>query len=95
MAIVLMVLNLTAKQYYYAELFLDDEWVASHALYERAFFAMLICFIVRCQYYCAWKLVEAAVIVTGLGFNGYDSNGKPQWCVSQTTSGTVRGDADG
>jgi lysophospholipid acyltransferase len=31
----------------------------------------------RCQYYFVWKLTEAAGNLSGLGFSGYDSNGRP------------------
>ena len=40
---------------------------------------MVVCFVTRCQYYCVWKLVEAAVVVTGLGFNGHDDKGNSKW----------------
>jgi len=33
----------------------------------------------RCRYYFIWKLAEGAGIITGLGFSGYDKNGKPTW----------------
>jgi len=34
---------------------------------------------VRCTYYFIWKLAEGAGNLAGLGFSGYDANGKAQW----------------
>ncbi|KAI9146105.1 MBOAT, membrane-bound O-acyltransferase family-domain-containing protein [Paraphysoderma sedebokerense] len=36
-------------------------------------------FVARHQYYGIWKMAEAACILSGLGFNGYSSDGKPQF----------------
>jgi len=34
---------------------------------------------IRCQYYFIWKLAEGAGNLTGFGFSGYSSDGKPLW----------------
>ncbi|KAL1921897.1 uncharacterized protein VTP21DRAFT_10539 [Calcarisporiella thermophila] len=33
----------------------------------------------RIKYYSVWLMAEGACILCGLGFNGYDKNGKPTW----------------
>jgi len=33
----------------------------------------------RAKYYAIWTLTEGASILTGLGFNGFSSSGKPLW----------------
>jgi len=33
----------------------------------------------RCSYYTGWLMSEAAAVISGFGFNGYDSNGNATW----------------
>lgn len=33
----------------------------------------------RIRYYIGWVLADAVNNASGLGFNGYDENGKPKW----------------
>ncbi len=36
-------------------------------------------FLIRTKFYTAWVLADAANNVSGLGFNGYDTNGEAKW----------------
>ncbi|GBP41981.1 Lysophospholipid acyltransferase 1 [Eumeta japonica] len=42
-------------------------------------YAYLATLVVRCKYYHAWLLSEAICNNSGMGFNGYDKDGKPKW----------------
>ncbi|XP_049869292.1 lysophospholipid acyltransferase 6 [Pectinophora gossypiella] len=50
-------------------------WSAVYLLW----YAYLSTLVVRCKYYHAWLLSEAICNNSGMGFNGYDTNGKPKW----------------
>lgn len=50
-------------------------WSALYLLW----YAYLATLVVRCKYYHAWLLSEAICNNSGMGFNGYDQNGKPKW----------------
>lgn len=40
---------------------------------------MMATTVVRFKYYHAWLLADAICNNSGIGFNGYDDNGKSQW----------------
>lgn len=40
---------------------------------------MMATTVVRFKYYHAWLLADAICNNSGLGFNGYDDNGKSKW----------------
>ncbi|CAH0397891.1 unnamed protein product [Chilo suppressalis] len=50
-------------------------WSALYLLW----YAHLCILVVRCKYYHAWLLSEAICNNCGMGFNGYDTDGKPKW----------------
>lgn len=50
-------------------------WSALYLLW----YAYLSTLVVRCKYYHAWLLSEAICNNSGMGFNGYDSDGTPRW----------------
>ncbi|CAG9786168.1 unnamed protein product [Diatraea saccharalis] len=50
-------------------------WSALYLLW----YAHLCVLVVRCKYYHAWLLSEAICNNSGMGFNGYDTDGKPKW----------------
>ncbi|XP_059047018.1 lysophospholipid acyltransferase 6 [Achroia grisella] len=50
-------------------------WSAVYLLW----YAYLSTLVVRCKYYHAWLLSEAICNNSGMGFNGYDNDGKPKW----------------
>ncbi|KAJ3019796.1 lysophospholipid acyltransferase, partial [Thoreauomyces humboldtii] len=49
------------------------------SLWSRVLFMQVAGGIARSKYYIAWKLAEASCDLAGLGFNGYDTKGSPQW----------------
>ncbi|KAG0768655.1 hypothetical protein G6F62_007295 [Rhizopus arrhizus] len=57
---------------------LQSAWV-TRSFWYKMFFVQLSAFLTRCKYYGIWYLAEGASIMAGLGFNGYDSEGHPQW----------------
>lgn len=57
---------------------LQDDWF-NHNLITRLLIVQFIGFVERTKYYGVWKLSEGACIVTGLGFSGYDSEGRSTW----------------
>jgi lysophospholipid acyltransferase len=42
-------------------------------------YLQIAAFTSRCKYYVAWFLSEAACVLCGFGFNGYDSSGNVRW----------------
>ncbi|KAI8587860.1 MBOAT, membrane-bound O-acyltransferase family-domain-containing protein [Geranomyces variabilis] len=65
-----------------------NSWSYMHALtpdfsqqsmFRRLLFMQIAGGIARSKYYVAWKLSEAACVLTGIGFNGYSPSGEPRW----------------
>ncbi|KAI8920321.1 MBOAT, membrane-bound O-acyltransferase family-domain-containing protein [Powellomyces hirtus] len=52
---------------------------AKQPMWQRLLFMQIAGGIARSKYYIAWKLSEAACVLTGFGFNGYSSSGVPHW----------------
>ena len=48
-------------------------------IFYRTFYQYISGFLVRTKFYTAWMLADAVNNASGLGFNGFDSNGKPKW----------------
>ncbi|KAK4509413.1 Pantothenate kinase [Mucor velutinosus] len=46
---------------------------------KKLVYLQLAAFTSRCKYYVAWFLSEAACVLCGFGFNGYDASGKARW----------------
>lgn len=47
--------------------------------FNRLIYLQVAAFTSRCKYYVAWFLSEAACVLCGFGFNGYDASGKARW----------------
>ena len=45
----------------------------------RMVFLLVSVAVARARYYFAWKLGEAINNASGLGFNGWDTNGRAKW----------------
>ncbi|KAF9649614.1 MBOAT-domain-containing protein [Thelephora ganbajun] len=54
-------------------------WFGRITLVERLFFFQIAGFFERCKYYAIWTLTEGAAIITGLGFTGYNDEGRTLW----------------
>ncbi|KAJ7361776.1 Lysophospholipid acyltransferase 1 [Desmophyllum pertusum] len=57
----------------------DPEFTRSHHLIWRITYSWISIVSIRMRYYFAFKLAEAVNNMCGLGFNGYDENGKAKW----------------
>ncbi|KAI9478450.1 MAG: MBOAT, membrane-bound O-acyltransferase family-domain-containing protein [Benjaminiella poitrasii] len=57
---------------------LKPEW-SYLPFWKKVLFIQLSGFLTRCKYYCIWYLSEGACILSGFGFHGLDSKGKPRW----------------
>ncbi|QPG75829.1 hypothetical protein FOA43_003191 [Brettanomyces nanus] len=67
-AILLLILKRRIKVEY-AE---SNEFIERRSFFFRIFYMLLLSFVLRLKYYTAWLVSEAACIVVGLGYNGYD-----------------------
>ncbi|XP_015117169.1 lysophospholipid acyltransferase 1 [Diachasma alloeum] len=56
----------------------DDEFLNSSMIY-KIWYMMISTMMVRFKYYYAWLFADAICNNSGMGFNGLDSEGKPQW----------------
>ncbi|XP_020624973.1 membrane-bound O-acyltransferase domain-containing protein 2-like isoform X2 [Orbicella faveolata] len=57
----------------------DPEFIRSHHFLWRVLYSWISILSVRMRYYFAFTLAEAVNNMCGLGFNGYDENGKGKW----------------
>lgn len=46
---------------------------------NRMIYLQIAAFTSRCKYYVAWFLSEAACVLCGFGFNGYNASGNARW----------------
>jgi D-alanyl-lipoteichoic acid acyltransferase DltB (MBOAT superfamily) len=54
------------------------DWIAANPSHVyRYFYTLVASFTERLKYYFAWKIAEAASVLGGFGFEGYDETGKP------------------
>ncbi|XP_011300527.1 lysophospholipid acyltransferase 1 [Fopius arisanus] len=56
----------------------DDEFLDSSMAY-KIWYLMISTMMVRFKYYYAWLFADAICNNSGLGYNGLDAEGKPQW----------------
>ncbi|KAG1453936.1 hypothetical protein G6F56_007442 [Rhizopus delemar] len=57
---------------------LQPVW-AQRSFWNKMLFIQLSAVLTRSKYYAIWYMAEGASILAGLGFNGYDDQGRPQW----------------
>ncbi|XP_060068155.1 lysophospholipid acyltransferase 2-like [Ylistrum balloti] len=57
----------------------EDEFLYDTNILYRNLYLLICVSLVRAKYYFAWKLGELTNQSAGLGFNGYDENGKEKW----------------
>uniref|UniRef100_A0A8B9GVZ2 Membrane-bound O-acyltransferase domain-containing protein 2-like n=1 Tax=Astyanax mexicanus TaxID=7994 RepID=A0A8B9GVZ2_ASTMX len=57
----------------------DDDFIATTPIYAKVVYLYLSMLTTRPKYYFVWTLADAINNAAGFGFNGYDSDGKPQW----------------
>lgn len=65
--------------YHPSFLWKDTEYAMSLDLVSRWTLVMVSFFFMRSTYYTGWLMSEAAVVLTGFGFNGYDKQGNSKW----------------
>mmetsp|Transcript_95556 Transcript_95556/g.270316 ORF Transcript_95556/g.270316 Transcript_95556/m.270316 type:complete len:477 (+) Transcript_95556:64-1494(+) len=59
-------------------MYADDAW-AAQPLWRRMGWLFAFMAVLRCKFYVTWKLAEAAVDASGLGFTGFNEDGRPVW----------------
>ncbi|KAJ7361779.1 Lysophospholipid acyltransferase 1 [Desmophyllum pertusum] len=57
----------------------DPKFITSQPLYWRVIYSCISGTVSKLRYYFAFKVAEAVNNMCGLGFNGYDENGKAKW----------------
>ncbi|XP_039300216.1 LOW QUALITY PROTEIN: lysophospholipid acyltransferase 2 [Nilaparvata lugens] len=57
----------------------DDDFVEGKTASEQMVYLFVATILVRLKYYHAWVLADAICNLSGIGFNGYDSNGVAKW----------------
>ncbi|PFX28210.1 Membrane-bound O-acyltransferase domain-containing protein 2 [Stylophora pistillata] len=57
----------------------DPKFIASEPFYWRVLYGWISATVAKLRYYFAFKIAEAANNMGGLGFNGFDENGKARW----------------
>lgn len=57
----------------------DPKFIASEPFYWRVIYGWISGTVAKLRYYFAFKVAEAVNNMGGLGFNGYDENGKAKW----------------
>lgn len=78
-SIVCAICHLTLNPKFEVEFLRSPEFLIHTPLAMRFYYILIFTMLSRLKYYVAWHLGEAISNATGLGFNGYDSDGKPQW----------------
>jgi len=73
------ILHLTLNPRFEVEFLRSPEFLIHTPLLMRFYYIFIFTVLSRLKYYVAWHLGEAISNASGLGFNGYDSNGKPCW----------------
>lgn len=73
------ILHLTLNPKFEIEFLRSPAFLVQTPLIMRFCYIFIFTVLSRLKYYVAWHLGEAISNTTGLGFNGYDSNGKPKW----------------
>jgi len=57
----------------------DTEWLSTQSPFYIYPFVILAAFFTRPQYYFGFMVAEGAAIISGLGYNGNDAEGKAKW----------------
>lgn len=73
------ILHLTLNPKFEIEFLRSPDFLVHTPLAMRFFYIIIFTMLSRLKYYVAWHLGEAISNASGLGFNGYDRNGKPMW----------------
>lgn len=73
------ILHLTLSSRFEVEFLRSQEFLVNTPFISRFLYIIVFTVLSRLKYYVAWHLGEAISNASGLGFNGYDSNGKPKW----------------
>ena len=73
------ILHLTLNPKFEIEFLRSPEFLIHTPLAARFLYILIFTMLSRLKYYVAWHLGEAISNASGLGFNGYDSNGKAKW----------------
>lgn len=72
-------LHLTLNPKFEIEFLRSPEFLIHTPLLIRFYYILIFTVLSRLKYYVAWHLGEAISNASGLGFNGYDADGKPSW----------------
>lgn len=73
------ILHLVLNPKFEIEFLRSPEFLVQTPIVVRFYYILIFTMISRLKYYVAWHLGEAISNASGLGFNGYDSGGKPMW----------------
>jgi len=73
------IMHLTLNPKFEIEFLRSSEFLVRTPLPSRFVYILILTILSRLKYYVAWHLGEAISNTSGLGFNGYDSDGKPKW----------------
>lgn len=57
----------------------EDDFIGATTLSYKIGFLMISTMLGRFKYYHAWLFADAICNNSGLGFNGYNSDGSPRW----------------
>ncbi|XP_076231667.1 lysophospholipid acyltransferase 6 isoform X2 [Calliopsis andreniformis] len=57
----------------------DNDFLENTTVFHKIWYMLVVAMLVRFKYYHAWIFSDAICNNSGLGFNGYDSNGEPKW----------------
>jgi lysophospholipid acyltransferase 1/2 len=57
----------------------EDPEIQAKPLIYRILYCGFTAYTPRFNYYFAWNLADLVSNASGLGFNGYDTNGRPKW----------------
>ncbi|KAI9286153.1 membrane bound O-acyltransferase [Umbelopsis sp. AD052] len=73
----ILILATVAPHFSYFECL--NPWYLKMPFWKRFLFIQAAGFSSRVKYYAVWLLAEGACVLCGLGFNGYDKDGKARW----------------
>ncbi|XP_076748913.1 lysophospholipid acyltransferase 6 isoform X2 [Xylocopa sonorina] len=57
----------------------ENDFLENTTVFYKMWYLMVSTMLIRFKYYHAWIFAEAICNNSGLGFSGYDENGKPKW----------------
>jgi lysophospholipid acyltransferase len=79
LSICCMAIHLSFEAYFPVGIVLEPNGMDHMNVLVRHLYLILAVMGVRCKYYFIWKLSEGAGVLAGLGFEGYDNNGRTLW----------------